>query len=167
MVHSEPYWDHHVPLPKLGSVHSRLFVALVALVCFINSYDGDFVFDDSEAIINNKDLNPATPLNNIWKNDFWGSNLSSNSSHKSYRPLTVLTFRWLELWAEQTSCVPSFSSCLSFHIAEHFKVCGAMENCLFYFIPLIFEHVCRVLLFHFTLSSKNIVVDLFFYYCLS
>ncbi|XP_037395369.1 protein O-mannosyl-transferase TMTC4 isoform X3 [Pygocentrus nattereri] len=93
MVHSEPYWDHHVPLPKLGSVHSRLFVALVALVCFINSYDGDFVFDDSEAIINNKDLNPATPLNNIWKNDFWGSNLSSNSSHKSYRPLTVLTFR--------------------------------------------------------------------------
>ncbi|XP_036435293.1 protein O-mannosyl-transferase TMTC4 [Colossoma macropomum] len=93
MVQSEPYWDHHVPLPKLGSVHSRLFVALVALVCFINSYDGDFVFDDSEAIINNKDLNPATPLNNIWKNDFWGSNLSSNSSHKSYRPLTVLTFR--------------------------------------------------------------------------
>ncbi|XP_051564755.1 protein O-mannosyl-transferase TMTC4-like isoform X2 [Myxocyprinus asiaticus] len=41
----------------------------------------------------NKDLNPDTPLSNIWKNDFWGSNLSSNSSHKSYRPLTVLTFR--------------------------------------------------------------------------
>uniref|UniRef100_A0A8C1ZM94 dolichyl-phosphate-mannose--protein mannosyltransferase n=1 Tax=Cyprinus carpio TaxID=7962 RepID=A0A8C1ZM94_CYPCA len=56
-------------------------------------YNGDFVFDDSEAIINNKDLNPDTPLSNIWKNDFWGSNLSSNSSHKSYRPLTVLTFR--------------------------------------------------------------------------
>lgn len=40
-----------------------------------------------------QDLKPATPLNNIWSNDFWGSNLSSNSSHKSYRPLTVLTFR--------------------------------------------------------------------------
>uniref|UniRef100_A0A7N8X8Z6 dolichyl-phosphate-mannose--protein mannosyltransferase n=1 Tax=Mastacembelus armatus TaxID=205130 RepID=A0A7N8X8Z6_9TELE len=39
------------------------------------------------------DLKPTTPLNNIWSNDFWGSNLSSNSSHKSYRPLTVLTFR--------------------------------------------------------------------------
>ncbi|KAJ8401259.1 hypothetical protein AAFF_G00384900 [Aldrovandia affinis] len=56
-------------------------------------YDGEFVFDDSEAIINNKDLKPETPLNNIWRNDFWGSNLSSNTSHKSYRPLTVLTFR--------------------------------------------------------------------------
>uniref|UniRef100_A0A673KSH9 dolichyl-phosphate-mannose--protein mannosyltransferase n=1 Tax=Sinocyclocheilus rhinocerous TaxID=307959 RepID=A0A673KSH9_9TELE len=88
-----PYWDHHIPLPKLGPVHSRLVTAFVALICFINGYDGDFVFDDSEAIINNKDLNPDTPLSNIWKNDFWGSNLSSNSSHKSYRPLTVLTFR--------------------------------------------------------------------------
>ncbi|XP_067300108.1 protein O-mannosyl-transferase TMTC4 isoform X2 [Pseudorasbora parva] len=93
MVLSEPYWDHHIPLPKLGTLHSRLVTAFVALICFINSYDGDFVFDDSEAIINNKDLNPDTPLSNIWKNDFWGSNLSSNSSHKSYRPLTVLTFR--------------------------------------------------------------------------
>ncbi|XP_016333087.1 transmembrane and TPR repeat-containing protein 4-like [Sinocyclocheilus anshuiensis] len=93
MLLSEPYWDHHIPLPKLGPLHSRLVTAFVALISFINSYDGDFVFDDSEAIINNKDLNPDTPLSNIWKNDFWGSNLSSNSSHKSYRPLTVLTFR--------------------------------------------------------------------------
>uniref|UniRef100_W5K457 dolichyl-phosphate-mannose--protein mannosyltransferase n=1 Tax=Astyanax mexicanus TaxID=7994 RepID=W5K457_ASTMX len=92
MIHPEPSWDHHVPLPKLGPLYSRLLVALVSLICFINSYDGDFVFDDSEAILNNKDLNPDTPLSNIWKNDFWGSNLSSNSSHKSYRPLTVLTF---------------------------------------------------------------------------
>ncbi|XP_057192408.1 protein O-mannosyl-transferase TMTC4 isoform X1 [Triplophysa rosa] len=93
MVLSEPHWDQHIPLPKLGLFHSRLVTAFVALICFINSYDGDFVFDDSEAIINNKDLNPGSPLGNIWKNDFWGSNLSSNSSHKSYRPLTVLTFR--------------------------------------------------------------------------
>uniref|UniRef100_A0AAV2JXQ7 dolichyl-phosphate-mannose--protein mannosyltransferase n=1 Tax=Knipowitschia caucasica TaxID=637954 RepID=A0AAV2JXQ7_KNICA len=56
-------------------------------------YDGEFVFDDSEAIVNNKDLRPTTPLGNLWRNDFWGSNLSSNSSHKSYRPFTVLTFR--------------------------------------------------------------------------
>uniref|UniRef100_A0A8D0CPR8 dolichyl-phosphate-mannose--protein mannosyltransferase n=1 Tax=Sander lucioperca TaxID=283035 RepID=A0A8D0CPR8_SANLU len=87
------YWDHQIPLPKLAPVQAKVTVALVALLCFINSYDGEFVFDDSEAIVNNKDLKPTTPLNNIWNNDFWGSNLSSNSSHKSYRPLTVLTFR--------------------------------------------------------------------------
>lgn len=54
MVLSEPHWDQHIPLPKLGLFHSRLVTAFVALICFINSYDGDFVFDDSEAIINNK-----------------------------------------------------------------------------------------------------------------
>ncbi|KAM8858350.1 protein O-mannosyl-transferase TMTC4 isoform 1-T1 [Synchiropus picturatus] len=90
---SEVQWDHHIPLPKLGPIQSKVIVGVVALVCFINSYDGEFVFDDSEAIVNNKDLRPATPLANIWSNDFWGSNLSSNSSHKSYRPLTVFTFR--------------------------------------------------------------------------
>ncbi|XP_034041862.1 protein O-mannosyl-transferase TMTC4 [Thalassophryne amazonica] len=93
MALSEVYWDHQIQLPKLPPVQAKLAVALVALLCFLNSYDGEFVFDDSEAIVNNKDLRPATPLNNIWRNDFWGSNLSSNSSHKSYRPLTVLTFR--------------------------------------------------------------------------
>uniref|UniRef100_A0A674A6P2 dolichyl-phosphate-mannose--protein mannosyltransferase n=1 Tax=Salmo trutta TaxID=8032 RepID=A0A674A6P2_SALTR len=93
MAQTEINWDQQIPLPKLSPFHAKIAVALVALLCFINSYDGDFVFDDSEAIVNNKDLNPATPLNNIWRNDFWGSNLSSNNSHKSYRPLTVLTFR--------------------------------------------------------------------------
>ncbi|KAM4558470.1 protein O-mannosyl-transferase TMTC4 isoform 2-T3 [Odontesthes bonariensis] len=93
MALTEVYWDQHIPLPQLAPVPAKVTVALVALLCFINSYDGEFVFDDSEAIINNKDLKSTTPLNNIWRNDFWGSNLSSNSSHKSYRPLTVLTFR--------------------------------------------------------------------------
>lgn len=132
MALTQVYWDHHIPLPKLTSLQAKVTVALVALLCFSNSYDGEFVFDDSEAIVNNKvslffyaspnlrdhrlifsttslfiislrvclilifelqDLRPTTPLSNIWFNDFWGSNLRSNSSHKSYRPLTVLTFR--------------------------------------------------------------------------
>uniref|UniRef100_A0A8C7XSB5 dolichyl-phosphate-mannose--protein mannosyltransferase n=1 Tax=Oryzias sinensis TaxID=183150 RepID=A0A8C7XSB5_9TELE len=93
MALTQVYWDHHIPLPKLTSLQAKVTVALVALLCFCNSYDGEFVFDDSEAIVNNKDLRPTTPLSSIWCNDFWGSNLRSNSSHKSYRPLTVLTFR--------------------------------------------------------------------------
>ena len=35
-----------------------------------------------------------TPLGNVFSNDFWGDPISSPESHKSYRPLTVLTFRW-------------------------------------------------------------------------
>lgn len=54
MALSEVHWDEEVPLPRLGPVQAKVTVGLVALLCFINSYDGEFVFDDSEAIINNK-----------------------------------------------------------------------------------------------------------------
>ncbi|XP_026971689.1 protein O-mannosyl-transferase TMTC4 isoform X3 [Sagmatias obliquidens] len=40
-----------------------------------------------------QDLRAETPLGDLWHHDFWGNQLSSNTSHKSYRPLTVLVFR--------------------------------------------------------------------------
>lgn len=58
MALGEVYWDRHIPLPKLAPLPTKVTVALVALVCFINSYDGEFVFDDSEAIVNNKVVSP-------------------------------------------------------------------------------------------------------------
>ena len=71
-----------------------LLVAIVSVICYTNSAWGDFVYDDLSAILNNQDLNPETPISNVFANDFWGFELSLMSSHKSYRPLTVLTFRW-------------------------------------------------------------------------
>ncbi|XP_077014721.1 protein O-mannosyl-transferase TMTC4 isoform X2 [Tamandua tetradactyla] len=85
--------DHIIPSCLLPPFWAKLVVGFVSLMCFARSYDGEFVFDDSEAIVNNKDLQPETPLGDLWHHDFWGSKLSSNTSHKSYRPLTVLTFR--------------------------------------------------------------------------
>uniref|UniRef100_A0A8C4SMD5 dolichyl-phosphate-mannose--protein mannosyltransferase n=1 Tax=Erpetoichthys calabaricus TaxID=27687 RepID=A0A8C4SMD5_ERPCA len=99
MVQQAPRLERHLTSPQLSRNQAKTIVGLAAFFCFANSFDGDFVFDDSEAIVNNKDLKPETPLGNIWENDFWGSNLSSNSSHKSYRPLTVLTFRFNYLLA--------------------------------------------------------------------
>ena len=64
------------------------------MVCFGNSLDGHFVFDDAEAIINNDDLLPETPIWNLLHNDFWGTPLSHNGSHRSYRPITILSFRF-------------------------------------------------------------------------
>ncbi|XP_066872251.1 protein O-mannosyl-transferase TMTC4 isoform X3 [Kogia breviceps] len=51
-------WDadleHIIPSSLLPPLWAKLLVGFVSLVCFARSYDGDFVFDDSEAIINNK-----------------------------------------------------------------------------------------------------------------
>uniref|UniRef100_A0A8C3CIE9 dolichyl-phosphate-mannose--protein mannosyltransferase n=1 Tax=Cairina moschata TaxID=8855 RepID=A0A8C3CIE9_CAIMO len=99
MAQAEPNLDHDISWVLLPSHWAKIVVALISFLCFANSYDGDFVFDDSEAIINNKDLRAETPLGDLWHHDFWGSKLSSNTSHKSYRPLTVLTFRINYLFA--------------------------------------------------------------------
>lgn len=47
----------------------------------------------SRAILKNPDLLGDTPISNIFYNDFWGTPLTHSGSHKSYRPICVLTFR--------------------------------------------------------------------------
>ena len=45
---------------------------------------------------NNRDINgEGVSLETIFTNDYWGRPMNSPSSHKSWRPLTVLSFRWL------------------------------------------------------------------------
>jgi len=73
-------------------LQSSLFILCLAL--YWNSLECEFVFDDISAIRDNKDLRSHVPLKNLLKNDFWGTSMSKEQSHKSYRPLTVLTFRW-------------------------------------------------------------------------
>ena len=51
------------------------------------------VFLFSRAIIKNPDVQAETSLHQLFKNDFWGTPLTHSGSHKSYRPLCVLTFR--------------------------------------------------------------------------
>ncbi|XP_065752054.1 protein O-mannosyl-transferase TMTC4 isoform X2 [Phocoena phocoena] len=46
--------DHIIPSSILPPLWAKLLVGFVSLVCFARSYDGDFVFDDSEAVVNNK-----------------------------------------------------------------------------------------------------------------
>eukprot|EP01043_Picozoa_sp_COSAG02_P074150 COSAG02_NODE_14716_length_1243_cov_1.769231_1_plen_75_part_01 len=46
----------------------------------------------AQAIEENMDLRPQTPLSKLVEHDFWGTPLRSNLSNKSFRPLTVLSF---------------------------------------------------------------------------
>ncbi|XP_053396006.1 protein O-mannosyl-transferase TMTC2-like [Mercenaria mercenaria] len=66
---------------------------VVAFLLYLNTLDADFAYDDSRAVQKNQDLEPKTPLINIFYDDFWGTPLTHSGSHKSYRPLCVLSFR--------------------------------------------------------------------------
>ena len=78
---------------KMQYAHIALIIA-ASVVSFVPGISDDFVFDDIPAVKENKDITTDHP-GDIFRHDFWGSNISSSTSHKSYRPLTTLSF-----WAE-------------------------------------------------------------------
>lgn len=54
----------------------------------------EFVWDDRAAVLGNPDVQPSSPVLGVFQHDFWGHHdISSPDSHKSYRPLTVLSLR--------------------------------------------------------------------------
>ena len=80
----------------LTKVLAPLLVGAVAALCYANSLNGAFVFDD-EALVASPDVLLQTPTSAVFANDFWGHPIDSSHSHKSYRPLTILSFR-LNVW---------------------------------------------------------------------
>ncbi|XP_031754523.1 protein O-mannosyl-transferase TMTC1 isoform X2 [Xenopus tropicalis] len=91
----KPGDDHLVFLPSGTSLGHWVLAlpAILATLCFVRSVFGEFVHDDVWAILNNPDSRAETPLSSIFGNDFWGKAMNDNTSHKSYRPLCVLSFR--------------------------------------------------------------------------
>lgn len=69
------------------------FIGVISVAVFVNSLSGDLVHDDVLAIKTNRDVQGKTSLFQVFQNDFWGKSMWDNTSHKSYRPLTTLTFR--------------------------------------------------------------------------
>merc|ERR1712037_828662 len=69
------------------------FDCLTVLKIVSPTLQNDFVHDDIPAIVRNPDVQGRTGFISLFKNDFWGKAMSEKTSHKSYRPLTVLTYR--------------------------------------------------------------------------
>ena len=67
--------------------------ALISVAVYVTVLDLQFCFDDHSAIKGNADLRPSSSWMNLFSNDFWGTPMHIEGSHKSYRPLCVLTFR--------------------------------------------------------------------------
>nr|CAI5818182.1 unnamed protein product [Callosobruchus analis] len=68
-------------------------VSTAAIGCYLNGLNGDFVHDDIPAVTMNADVVASNSLTRLFVDDFWGTPMADLASHKSYRPLTTLTFR--------------------------------------------------------------------------
>lgn len=65
----------------------------IVWAAYSNALGGAFCFDDEYAVVLNRDVLPSTSIAHAWQDDFWGNNITAKGSHKSYRPLCVLSFR--------------------------------------------------------------------------
>ena len=111
-------------LDRQRVVYTALF--LVCTGVYWNSLSCQFVFDDITAIVENRDVRPHVPLRHLLYNDFWGTPMIKEQSHKSYRPLTVFSFRLNYLWAELEP--------VGYHLVN--LVCHGLVTMLYY-------HTCR------------------------
>ena len=83
------------PWLSTQSTHTlALLVASLSIVVYLNGLHGELVFDDAEAIGKSRNVHMPLDVARILTDDYWGTPMASNRSHKSWRPLTVLTFRW-------------------------------------------------------------------------
>ena len=92
-MEKEVHYNKTFNFLKLSKCWIYIVPSLLALVCYVNGIDGDFVHDDVFAITSNPDVYGKTSISEMFQNDFWGKPLASAKSHKSYRPLTVMSFR--------------------------------------------------------------------------
>ncbi len=67
--------------------------ALLGALLYLNTLGGELIFDDRVAIVENLDLRPGSPWSNLLVHDYWGEDVRSPRSHKSYRPLTSASFK--------------------------------------------------------------------------
>jgi hypothetical protein len=110
-------------------MHGLVVSFILFVVCFgvyYNSLDNEFVFDDHLAIVNNADTDPSTPFHDLWKHDIWGKDLMAHDSHRSYRPLLIITFKLLRFYFGLDARSIRIASILS----------HAMSSILVYFLGL-------------------------------
>lgn len=90
-------------------------------------------------MVRNPDVtNASTPLAEIVQHDFWGTNLTDPTSHKSFRPLTTLMFQY------EVRIFGLRADPMKFHnFALHVLVCWLLLSTL----PRLFPHVDLVALF--------------------
>ena len=80
-------------LRLLAILAAYVIVGLTAFGNYTNAFDCEFVYDDPGAISHNEDVVMPLDWARLGRHDFWGRDLIEPVSHRSFRPITVVSFR--------------------------------------------------------------------------
>lgn len=77
----------------MNDTYFTLAICMIAIALYMQTYFGGYVWDDRAAIVGNGDVKGETSILELFMHDFWGQDIKLIDSHKSYRPITTLSFR--------------------------------------------------------------------------
>ena len=109
------------------AVAAAACVAVVSAAIFVNTLGHDFTVDDESTILTYKAVRDHDgPIGTIFAHDYWGTPMHSADSHKSFRPITTLSFRmshylygWsLEYWHAENIILHSAVSVVFFAVTH-------------------------------------------------
>ncbi|CAK8683431.1 unnamed protein product [Clavelina lepadiformis] len=120
--------------------------------------NGPFLHDDIPAIVKNPDVQENSRFSSIIWNDYWGTPLRNNGSHKSYRPVTILFLRMIhssfdndpKVYHGVNIFLHAFASyllmkvCWSLVFDDDGFLCSLLVGLLFSLHPIHTEAVCGV-----------------------
>lgn len=101
--------SRHAFLPNMVGFWRRpsLYIGILSIVAYWDrrALHGKFVYDDAGTLKKNVVVNGSVPWTDVFTRDFWGMPMADVQSHKSFRPITTITFRlnWiLSEWLGQS-----------------------------------------------------------------
>lgn len=94
------------------------WTAVIAVVAYWDpvALRGKFVYDDAGSVAKNVVVNGQVPWADAFTRDFWGTPMSEPASHKSFRPITTLTFKLNWLLAEWQGDLENDNKTYYFHV---------------------------------------------------
>lgn len=88
MAETPPLWRRILLRPSL-------FLACITVIAYwdTQALNGGLVYDDGGSLKNNVVVAGSVPWQEVFQRDFWGTLMTEPQSHKSFRPITTLSFR--------------------------------------------------------------------------
>lgn len=97
-----------------------LYIGLLSILAYWDrtALYGTFVYDDAGSIFKNIVVSGKVSWKEAFTRDFWGTPMSDVQSHKSFRPITTLSFRLNWILSEQLGTVDTDQHTYGFHVVN-------------------------------------------------
>jgi protein O-mannosyl-transferase len=105
---------------KRWLLRPSLWTCILGIVAYWDStaLHGGYVYDDAGSIKNNPVVTGAVSWKEAATRDFWGTPMTQPQSHKSFRPLTTLSFRLNWMWSEWRGTSDTEDHTYGFHVVN-------------------------------------------------